>query len=328
MPNSYVEYTATGTGANQLGQKTFSFNTLDFINVNDIKIAGWNGSSWIKSGDSNLAIDTSHGTNGYDTTAKTLKILGNPSSSGVSILRLYRQTSSNALVDFVDGARLTESDLDTAYKQGLFVAQEVSEDAGAIGNTSTNNLSLIGTTTVDNLTATGTTNISGGTFTGTTNVANLTASGTINGTLGSQTTPAVYANTLGTQTIPNQTWTTVNLGTEGLDAQNNFANNAFQVPSVGIYNIQAKVTVEASVHSALTQLSVKLQKGGVDVDETTNIYFQDGDAGRTVMSLNTFYTYSGSVNDSWTLRVYGRVASGTFAILNKMASLTAFKLVS
>ena len=38
-------------------------------------------------------------------------------------------------------------------------------------------------------------------------------------------TPAVFANTLGSQTIPNTTWTTVNLGTEGLDAQNNFANN-------------------------------------------------------------------------------------------------------
>ena len=85
-------------------------------------------------------------------------------------------------------------------------------------------------------------------------------------------TPAVFANTLGSQTIPNTTWTTVNLGTEGLDAQNNFANNAFQVPSVGIYNIQAKVTVEASVHSALSQLYVKLQKGEIDVSCFIYIY--------------------------------------------------------
>jgi hypothetical protein len=32
-------------------------------------------------------------------------------------------------VDFQNGSRLSESDLDTAYQQGLFVAQEVSEDA-------------------------------------------------------------------------------------------------------------------------------------------------------------------------------------------------------
>jgi hypothetical protein len=32
-------------------------------------------------------------------------------------------------VDFQNGSRLSESDLDTAYQQGLFVAQEVSENA-------------------------------------------------------------------------------------------------------------------------------------------------------------------------------------------------------
>ena len=314
MANSYVEYTTAGTGTNGLGQTTFTAPTK-FLSINDIRAKGYNGSTWTE-----LTV-SSRGTT-------TVTLSATPTAGSYSKVRIYRATTSQQIIDFQAGARLAESDLDTAYNQGLYVAQEVSEDAGAVGTLVNNNQTLNGTTTVDNLTATGTTNIAGGTFTGTTNVANLTASGTINGTLGSQTTPAVFANTLGSQTIPNTTWTTVNLGTEGLDAQNNFANNAFQVPSVGIYNIQAKVTVEASVHSALTQLYVKLQKGGVDVDETTNIYFQNGDAGRTTMSLNTFYTYSGSVNDSWTLRVYGRVSSGTMVIQNKMASLTAFKLVS
>ena len=66
---------------------------------------------------------------------------------------MYRQTTSNALVDFVDGARLTESDLDTAYKQGLFVAQEISEDAAGVGTqlTNTTNVTLGGTTTAAQL---------------------------------------------------------------------------------------------------------------------------------------------------------------------------------
>lgn len=151
MANSYVEYTATGTGTNQLGQATFSYTLIDVLNGNDIKAFG-EASNGTKT---ELTISS------RDTSAKTITLSSAPSS--YAKLRVYRQTTSDALVDFVDGARLTESDLDTAYKQGLFVAQEVSEDAGRIGTTSTTNLSLSGTTTVDNLTATGTVVIPSGT---------------------------------------------------------------------------------------------------------------------------------------------------------------------
>jgi len=144
MPNSYVEYTGTGTGANQLGQKTFSYSDIEVLNSNDINAFGET------SGGNKVSLTISS----RDATAKTITLSTAPST--YAKVRVFRQTSSNALVDFVDGARLTESDLDTAYKQGLFVAQEVSEDAGAVGSTSTTNLSLSGTTTVDNLTATGT----------------------------------------------------------------------------------------------------------------------------------------------------------------------------
>lgn len=143
MPNSYVEYTGTGTGSNQLGQKTFSYSDIEVLNSNDINAFGET------SGGSKVSLTISS----RDATAKTITLSTAPST--YAKVRVFRQTSSNALVDFVDGARLTESDLDTAYKQGLFVAQEVSEDAGAVGSTSTTNLSLSGTTSVDNLTATG-----------------------------------------------------------------------------------------------------------------------------------------------------------------------------
>lgn len=44
-------------------------------------------------------------------------------------IRIYRTTSILPLLDFKVGAVLSEGDLDTAYKQGLFAAQEMTEDA-------------------------------------------------------------------------------------------------------------------------------------------------------------------------------------------------------
>jgi hypothetical protein len=46
-----------------------------------------------------------------------------------SKLRIYRTTSVLPVIDFKSGAVLSESDLDNAYKQGLFAAQEMTEDA-------------------------------------------------------------------------------------------------------------------------------------------------------------------------------------------------------
>ena len=143
MANSYIEYTTAGTGTNQLGQATFSYSNIDVLNSNDIKAFGEvsNGTK------TELTISS------RDATAKTITLSAPPSSLAFVKLRVYRQTTSNALVDFVDGARLTESDLDTAYKQGLFVSQEVSEDAAGVGTqlTNTTNVTLGGTTTAAQL---------------------------------------------------------------------------------------------------------------------------------------------------------------------------------
>ena len=130
MANSYIEYTTTGIGTNGLGQTTFSFSTLEVLNADDINIFGR------LADDTKVALTISS----RDATAKTITLSASPAAAYCTKVRVYRSTTSNALVDFVDGARLTESDLDTAYKQGLFVAQEVSEDAGAIGTLAVNSL--------------------------------------------------------------------------------------------------------------------------------------------------------------------------------------------
>ena len=130
MANSYIEYTASGTGTNGMGQATFSFENLDVLNANDVNIFGR------LANDTKVALTISS----RDASAKTITLSASPAAAYCTKVRVYRSTTSNALVDFVDGARLTESDLDTAYKQGLFVAQEVSEDAGAIGTLAVNNL--------------------------------------------------------------------------------------------------------------------------------------------------------------------------------------------
>ena len=157
MANSYVEYTTAGEGTNQLGQATFSYSVVDVLNENDVHVFGKKADGTKDA----LTITSRNSTN------KTVTLNAFPSTGSYTTVRVYRQTTSDALVDFVDGARLTESDLDTAYKQGLFVAQEVSEDAAAIGNTATNNL------TADNMSASFYTQ---GTFTAT---ATPTTSGTV-----------------------------------------------------------------------------------------------------------------------------------------------------
>jgi len=132
MPNTYIEYSELGTGTNQRGQNQFSYANIEVLNANDIKCKGLLMNAWT---DVPIASQGS-----LDSSANKKITLTASDALQYTKIRVYRQTTSNALVDFVDGARLTESDLDTAYKQGLFVAQEVAEDAAAIGNTAVNNL--------------------------------------------------------------------------------------------------------------------------------------------------------------------------------------------
>lgn len=148
MANSYVEYTTAGTGTNGLGQATFSYSGMDVLSADHVfcKIQSYDGSS-LSWAEASVA--------SRNATAKTITLNSVPSGT-VTKVRVYRNTVSTPLVDFVDGARLTENDLDTAYKQGLLATQEVKEDAAVNGNTGVTNLTLTGLTSVQNLTATGT----------------------------------------------------------------------------------------------------------------------------------------------------------------------------
>ena len=109
MPQSYIEYTSG------LSETTFSV-PFNYINSNDVNALGFDGVDYVA-----LSVAS------VNPTAKTVTLTQAPSS--YTKLRVYRASSTQQLVDFQSGSRLSESDLDTAYQQGLFVAQEVAEDA-------------------------------------------------------------------------------------------------------------------------------------------------------------------------------------------------------
>jgi microcystin-dependent protein len=109
MANSYIEYNQN------LSETTYSvpFNVLS---IDDVNVKGYDGTTW-----SDLTVSE------RDAVAKTVKLDTAPSA--YQKIRVWRNTGTTQLVDFQNGSRLSESDLDTAYQQGLFVAQEVSEGA-------------------------------------------------------------------------------------------------------------------------------------------------------------------------------------------------------
>ena len=149
MANSYVEYTSSGTGSNGLGQRVFTAPTL-FRHIDDIRAKGLSGSTWTE-----LSISA------RGTTTVTLSAV----PTGKSKVRIYRQTPADPLVDFTKGAALTSTDLDSAYNQGLMLAQEVAEQSdpsggsgisGIVSNQLADNLTLGGTPTVQNVNINGT----------------------------------------------------------------------------------------------------------------------------------------------------------------------------
>ena len=100
-----------------LSDNTFSF-TFAYIDINDVHAIGQRISDdvWVQ-----LTVTS------RDPVAKTVTV--SDSLTPYDKVQVYRQTSTAPLVDFQNGTRLRESDLDTAYQQGLFAAQEVAENA-------------------------------------------------------------------------------------------------------------------------------------------------------------------------------------------------------
>jgi hypothetical protein len=110
MSLSYNQHT-------DLSTNTFSF-TFGFIDINDVLAIGLRiaDDKWIP-----LTIT------GRSLSAKTVTV--SDSLTPYSKVQVYRKTTVAPIVDFQDGSRLTERDLDAAYRQGLYVAQEVAENS-------------------------------------------------------------------------------------------------------------------------------------------------------------------------------------------------------
>ena len=119
MADSYFEYTNTPTATSF----TFPFR---FIAEGDVHVVGLNQSTSAYTDLDSLATITPNENNQGGTVALTADW---NSLSKYNILRIYRATSTTQLVDFENGSRLTATDLDNAYQQSLYVAQEVTEDA-------------------------------------------------------------------------------------------------------------------------------------------------------------------------------------------------------
>ena len=145
MANSYVEYSSGLTAT------TYSI-PFKYIAITDVAVKGYNGTTW-----STLAIAS------RDNAAKTVTLSAAPST--YQKIRVWRNTTRSQLVDFQNGSRLSESDLDTAYQQGLFVAQEVSEVASTLNEEFSIDRNFTGTTTVVDLEASGDLNVTGGVHT-------------------------------------------------------------------------------------------------------------------------------------------------------------------
>jgi hypothetical protein len=139
MPYSYTTITLQGlgasTGINGWDQKVFGPFDFDYIATDDIKLI------FKEDGDyQSIAIAS------VDPVTKLVTIVGNnlPFNSSPAVVsggteitsgtaRIYRSTSLNSIVDFQSGSRISEADLDTAYRQALFASQEAVEDASASG---------------------------------------------------------------------------------------------------------------------------------------------------------------------------------------------------
>ncbi len=209
----------------QTSPSTTSFTvTFPILSLTDIKAVGKNtgAADW-----SELAVTNPTSISGVTTCTVT-------EAPNYDSVRIYRSTGNTALVDFQNGSRLSERDLDTAYNHSLFAAQEVTENAG------------------ENITAKGDTGAAGAdgadAVITTGSIANdklENSSVTINGSavaLGGSTTiatggtntPSFSAYRTANQSIASDSHTKLEMNIEAYDtnsAYDNSSNYRFTVPS-------------------------------------------------------------------------------------------------
>ena len=95
---------------------------FDALTSDDVRISGYVGDEVTDLSSNILFVNTS---------TKTLTLSSAP--TGYDKIRIYRSTTVVPLVDFTNGAVLSGDSLNTAYRQSLFAAQEVSQDASDTG---------------------------------------------------------------------------------------------------------------------------------------------------------------------------------------------------
>jgi len=121
MANTFNEYTAT------TGQSEFEY-TFPTLNLDHVIVSVDGADS-----DQNTADNPPTAYEFTITETPTKKVILNTAPGSGKLVRVYRNTqglnntSADPLVDFTDGSILTESDLDTAVRQALYIAQEQSD---------------------------------------------------------------------------------------------------------------------------------------------------------------------------------------------------------
>lgn len=110
---------------------TFS---LEALSADDIEVCVINPSAAAGSQKLSLIKDTDYtlnfATKTVTCTSTNWSDLSKINNHSATQIRVFRATSTTELVDFTNGAVLNADDLNLAYKQNLFAAQEMNEDAG------------------------------------------------------------------------------------------------------------------------------------------------------------------------------------------------------
>ena len=268
--------------------------SFEFLNLADIKAVGKlnSTSEWTE-----LPVTDAATSNGVTTV--TVADAGTYSSAGE--VRIYRATSQAPLVDFQNGSRLSESDLDTAYRQGLFAAQEVRENAS------------------DTVTAVGPQGPAG--------AAGANGADGTNGVDGADGTsasnsPSFWVTTGSDQSIAGDTTVKLDFDTETLDTDNAFdtTNNKFCPQVAGTYWVYVQARFNNNADADQWKIEIHKNGAAVSVGSTVTRTQQTAQVGSLVQ-------FNGS-SDYIDFHVYHSQA-GTNIHVNSQAEYTyaqGFKL--
>ena len=115
MPDSYVTQAGNGSSA------SFSFSALDYLSVDHLVVKV----------DGVAKTLTTH----YTVAAPNITFTSGNIPADGTVIKIQRdtpRTKATRVVDFANGAVLTEADLDNAHLQNLYIAQEAFETSGTV----------------------------------------------------------------------------------------------------------------------------------------------------------------------------------------------------